>query len=40
MSPVMKTRLTRFKKNKLGFRCFILFTIIFILSLAAEFIAN
>ncbi|WP_109440627.1 ABC transporter permease [Acinetobacter haemolyticus] len=40
MSPVMKARLTRFKKNKLGFRCFILFTIIFILSLAAEFIAN
>lgn len=40
MSPVMKTRLMRFKKNKLGFRCFILFTIIFILSLAAEFIAN
>ncbi|MQZ30077.1 ABC transporter permease [Acinetobacter haemolyticus] len=40
MSPVMKTRLARFKKNKLGFRCFILFTIVFILSLAAEFIAN
>lgn len=40
MSPVMKTRLARFKRNKLGFRCFILFTIIFILSLAAEFIAN
>ncbi|WPO66398.1 ABC transporter permease [Acinetobacter haemolyticus] len=40
MSPVMKSRLARFKKNKLGFRCFILFTIIFILSLAAEFIAN
>ncbi len=36
----MKSRLARFKKNKLGFRCFILFTIIFILSLAAEFIAN
>lgn len=40
MSPVMQARLNRFKKNKLGFRCFILFTIIFILSLAAEFIAN
>lgn len=40
MSPVMKSRLARFKKNKLGFQCFILFTIIFILSLAAEFIAN
>lgn len=40
MSPVMQARLDRFKKNKLGFRCFILFTIIFILSLAAEFIAN
>lgn len=36
----MQARLDRFKKNKLGFRCFILFTIIFILSLAAEFIAN
>ncbi|ENW17625.1 Oligopeptide transport system permease protein OppC [Acinetobacter haemolyticus CIP 64.3 = MTCC 9819] len=40
MSPVMKSRLARFKKNKLGFQCFILFTIVFILSLAAEFIAN
>lgn len=40
MSPVMQARLDRFKKNKLGFRCFILFMIIFILSLAAEFIAN
>ncbi|MBP8006549.1 MAG: ABC transporter permease [Acinetobacter sp.] len=40
MSPVMQARLNRFKKNKLGFRCFILFMIIFILSLAAEFIAN
>ncbi|MCH7337454.1 ABC transporter permease [Acinetobacter sp. NIPH 2699] len=40
MSPVMQARLARFKKNKLGFRCFILFTIIFTLSLAAEFIAN
>lgn len=40
MSPVMQARLDRFKKNKLGFRCFVLFMIIFILSLAAEFIAN
>ena len=40
MSPMMKARLQRFKKNKLGFGCFIVFMMIFILSLGAELIAN
>ncbi|MGE8564535.1 MAG: ABC transporter permease, partial [Acinetobacter bohemicus] len=33
-------RLKRFKENKLGFACLILFALIFILSLASELIAN
>lgn len=40
MSPIMQARVQRFKQNKLGFGCFIVFIIIFILSLAAELIAN
>ena len=40
MSPIMQARLQRFKANKLGFGCFIVFSVIFILSLAAELIAN
>lgn len=40
MSPMMQQRLARFKKNRLGFACFILFMIIFSLSLMADFIAN
>lgn len=40
MSPIMQERLKRFKSNRLGFVCFILFSIIFIASLCAEFIAN
>ncbi len=40
MSPIMQARFKRFKQNKLGFRCFILFVIIFILSLGSEFLAN
>ena len=40
MSPMMQARTQRFKNNRLGFCCFILFIIIFILSLGAEFIAN
>ncbi len=40
MSPIMRARLQRFKANRLGFGCFIVFSIIFILSLGAEFIAN
>ena len=40
MSPIMQARLKRFKENKLGFGCFIVFMMIFILSLGAELIAN
>ncbi len=40
MSPIMRERFNRFKSNRLGFGCFILFAIIFIASLFAEFIAN
>ena len=40
MSPLMQARFKKFKKNRLGFSCFILFSLIFILSLGAEFIAN
>ena len=36
----MQARIQRFKDNRLGFFCFILFMIIFTLSLASEFIAN
>ncbi|NHB57818.1 ABC transporter permease [Acinetobacter shaoyimingii] len=40
MSPIMQARVKRFKRNKLGFCCFILFAVIFILSCMAELIAN
>lgn len=40
MSPLIHARLQRFKDNKLGFGCLILFSIILILSLASELIAN
>ncbi|QGM27180.1 MULTISPECIES: ABC transporter permease [Acinetobacter] len=40
MSPIMQARVQRFKQNKLGFGCFIVFIIIFVFSLAAELIAN
>ncbi|MCH7331688.1 ABC transporter permease [Acinetobacter modestus] len=40
MSPLMRARFHRFRQNKLGVRCLILFLIIFILSLFAEMIAN
>ena len=40
MSPIMRARLDRFKQNKLGFGCFILFMLIFGISLLAEIIAN
>ncbi len=40
MSPLMRARFLRFRQNKLGIRCLILFLIIFILSLFAELIAN
>ncbi len=40
MSPIMHARLQRFKAHTLGFACFILLSTIFMLSLAAELIAN
>ncbi|WP_180085813.1 ABC transporter permease [Acinetobacter sp. YH12145] len=40
MSPIIQARFQRFKENKLGFTCFINFALIFMLSLAVEFIAN
>ncbi|MBE9400265.1 ABC transporter permease [Acinetobacter albensis] len=40
MSPLIHARLQRFKDNKFGFGCLILFSIILILSLASELIAN
>ncbi|MGN0935152.1 ABC transporter permease [Acinetobacter amyesii] len=40
MSPIMQARFQRFKDNKLGFTCFISFALIFMLSLAVEFIVN
>lgn len=40
MSPLMQARLQRFKANKLGMCCLLIFTLIFAISLAAEWIAN
>ncbi|TCM69902.1 microcin C transport system permease protein [Acinetobacter calcoaceticus] len=40
MSPLMQARLQRFKHNRMGWYCLIVFSIIFVLSMAAEFIAN
>lgn len=40
MSPMMQARIQRFKQNRLGYFCFIIFSILLTLSLAAEFIAN
>ena len=40
MSPIVKGRLNRFKKNKFGFSFFIFFLIIFVLSLCSEWLAN
>lgn len=40
MSPITQQRVARFKKNKLGLGCLILFTLIFLASLGAELIAN
>lgn len=39
-SPIMAARLRRFKAHRLGYFSFILFMIIFVLSLGAELIAN
>ncbi|ENW78099.1 hypothetical protein F909_03782 [Acinetobacter sp. ANC 3929] len=40
MSPLMRARFERFKQNKLGFSCLLVFSAIFVLSLFAELIAN
>lgn len=40
MSPVMQQRLARFKQNRLGFICLIVFTVIFVLAIFSELIAN
>ena len=40
MSPLMRSRVLKFRKNKLGFGCFLLFIAIFLVSLCAEMIAN
>ena len=40
MSPLMSARFQRFRQHKLGFGCFILFMLIFIATLAVQWIAN
>ena len=40
MSPILQAGLKRFKQNKLGLSCSILFICVFVLSLASELIAN
>lgn len=40
MSPIMRARIQRFKKNRLGFFCFSLFSAIFMMTLVVELIAN
>ena len=40
MSPLMQARLQRFRQNRLGFSCLIIFIVVFVLSVAAELIAN
>ncbi|TCB68944.1 ABC transporter permease [Acinetobacter sp. ANC 4178] len=40
MSPMIQIRLQRFRQNRLGFLCFILFSLILVVSLAANLIAN
>ena len=40
MSPMVQARLRRFRQNRLGFCCFILFSLIFTVALAANLIAN
>lgn len=40
MSPILAARIRRFKSNKLGYYSFWLFILIFVLSLAANLIAN
>lgn len=40
MSPMIQARLQRFRQNRLGYFCFILFSLVFVLSLGANLIAN
>jgi len=40
LSPVNRRRWERFKAHKVGYRCFLVFATLFLLSLFAEFIAN
>jgi microcin C transport system permease protein len=40
LSPVNRRRLARFKSHKLGYRSFLIFSALFLLTLFAEFIAN
>lgn len=40
MSPVMQQRLARFKQNRLGLICLIVFAVIFVLAIFSELIAN
>jgi microcin C transport system permease protein len=40
LSPVNRRRLERFKSHKLGYRSFVIFSTLFLVSLFAEFIAN
>jgi len=40
LSPVNRRRLDRFKKHKLGYRSFLIFSGLFLITLFAEFIAN
>lgn len=40
MSPITLSRIQKFKKNRIGFISLILFVLLFLLSISAEFIAN
>jgi microcin C transport system permease protein len=40
LSPVNRRRIERFKAHKLGYRSFLVFSVLFLVSLFAEFIAN
>jgi microcin C transport system permease protein len=40
LSPVNRRRLERFKSHKVGYRSFLIFSVLFLVSLFAEFIAN
>jgi microcin C transport system permease protein len=40
LSPVNRRRWERFKAHKIGYRSFLLFSVLFVVSLVAEFVAN